>query len=328
MTIKDVQGSALFELASAFGLKFEDLRKLEAFENAVYEGERGGEACILRVSHISHREPSDVRAEFHWVHYLRRSGMAISGPLLSLSGDMVAVSSDGNYTAVLIEKMPGVQMSTLPASRWTSELFEEWGRTIGWMHRLSSEYATGADVRFTWDQDRYVLDFSKFVSGQDPVFMQNWQKILEDMSEIPRSAQNFGLIHDDLHTKNFCFHEGRLQVFDTDDCKQHWLLADVASILYSVELSSWRKEHPISDFLIPFWQGYRREFEVCPEIFRYLPLFLRFRAALVLGALCHKWDIDNLQDKQSALFRTLAKSLKNETPLVDLTPKEWRETLL
>ena len=318
--------NALREFSQHWNYSVEDLKQLEAFENFVFEFGQESYPKILRVSHRSHRNLEAVQAEFHWVDYLRAQGMRIASTIASNSGEKVVVSTDREHLAVVIDKVPGVQMSAASAD-WTEEYFAEWGRTIGQMHRLTRDYNVGPYTRMNWYEDRYVIKFPDFVSGLDPVYLQNWKKLLSELNTLPKTANNYGLIHDDLHTKNFCLHNGRLQVFDTDDCKYHWFMGDVASALHSIALNPWSEEHSIQDFLQPFWRGYFKEYQISEDTVLELPLLIRACSAVVLGAVRFKWDLHNLNNHQQFLIDRFSWSLKNQKPIVELTEKEWLSTL-
>jgi amicoumacin kinase len=315
------------EFCPLFGLSLGSVRKLEAFENFVYEVHRQGTPRILRISHRSHRTVEAVRAEFHWVDFLRGQGMAVAGSLFSVTQDKVCSSADQEFVAVLIEKMPGRQMSLLSSEQWNADHFFEWGRTIGQMHRLTKLYRPGVWKRMSWDSDRYVQNFLQHIHQQDPIYRRHWLNLLEQLNTLSRTPENYGLIHDDLHTRNFCLYQDTLQVFDTDDCKYNFFMGDIATALHSVALNDWSRNNSIDSFLKPFWRGYARECPISIADVLHLPLLMRACSAVVFGALCHKWDLANLQTREQFIFDQVAGSLRLQEPIVDLSEEEWIETL-
>jgi Ser/Thr protein kinase RdoA (MazF antagonist) len=56
-------------------------------------------------------------------------------------------------------------------------------------------------------------------------------QLREQIGIYPRTAQNYGLIHDDLHTGNVLNLSGRRFILDFDQLHYSWFAADIASTL-------------------------------------------------------------------------------------------------
>jgi len=179
-----------------------------------------------------------------------------------------------------------------------------------------------------WDEDPYVRDWEAMAASEGADLQTVWRELQSQFDEAERCVENYGLIHGDLHAKNFFWNQGHLEVFDTDDCLYNWFVADIACILTSLALSP-RSEPDsktfVKQFLYHFGAGYSQEFSLAAEEIRRLPLFLRHRELVVLGALCHKWDFSRLSEAQDALIRRLRGTGGRRRALVDLTEQQWLE---
>lgn len=309
---KDIlPGDTLGELVTHFGLRSEQLKELEAFENFVFEYSSPDGPGILRVTQAHHRSVEEIQAELDWVRFLTDRGVTIATPIPAQDGRELVVSRDEKYMALAWQKVPGVSLVGEEVEHlWCPALYQEWGRTLGCMHRLSEEYVEppGRPTRWSWSEDRYVRDWQTDVGPDHPQATASWLSTLESLKRLPKNFANYGIIHADLHAKNFFWDEGRLQIFDTDDCQYNWFAADLASVLTSVSLSERAQpqtEDFVEDFRQHFMRGYKLEFELSPEELEHLPLFRRFRELLIFGALCNRWDFDSLSVAQEKLVSRL-----------------------
>lgn len=319
---------ALAELCHKLGLSPQELTPLEAFENFVFAFQQGDQGRILRISHHSHRTREEVQAELSWVGHLRERGARVAAPLSE-----IVVSEDGCHLAVVSEEVKGEKLVGAGSTHlWSADLYQEWGRTLGELHRLTAGYSPppGQTPRMHWFEDRYVQNWESFLDPSDAVMLAPWRVHQERLHQLPKATSNYGLVHADLHAKNFFWLNGTLQVFDTDDCQYHWFAADIASVLLSIALGERAKPDApgfVSHFLSHFWSGYLQEVSLDQADVLLLPLFLKNREILLYGALCHKWDFQRLSPPQSALVEGLRSRILAHKPVVELSEREWLATL-
>lgn len=305
----------LSELCGHYAVDPSALHELDAFENFVFQY-RGAECeQILRVTQSHHRQLADIQAELDWVHFLAERGVSIARPIPAKDGRDIVVSVDQSCLAVAWQKVPGQDLHREEAKHlWSPEFYALWGQTMGRLHRLSQDYQPAKDRprRWHWSEDRYLHNWKEDVGPEYPAMTCAWGSTLEELSALPRESDYYGLIHADLHAKNFFWHEGQLQIFDTDDCQFNWFVADLASVFTSILLSERAQpdvEQFVKNFRQHFMTGYQSEFELPQEELARLPLFLRFRELLIFGALCHRWNFEALSAAQQSLVSRLERSI-------------------
>ena len=323
-TLPDI---VLQEFCAQLKLEPSMLTPLRAFENFVYSlGPSAGQK-ILRISHRSHRQREDIAAELDWVRFLDRSGVAISCPVMN----EIIEAGSGEYCAIVISRVPGETVQ-YPGSLdcWGPALYREWGRTLGQLHRVTQDYQPpeGSAERWSWSEDRYATNWKNYVDSNSAM-NRLWEETQESLRALPRSRKNFGLIHADLHSKNFYLHEGRLQVFDTDDCLYHWFVADFSSVFASLLLGP-AKDKPkefMAEFLAPFWRGYFSESDLSREEVSRLPLFLTYRFLLLYGAIHHKWNFNKLSPRELEFVDGVRSYLELGSDDFIGSPEYWTDSL-
>src|SRR5260370_28209341 len=78
------------EAASRFGASPDDLSRLNAFENHVYEFTNpDGLELILRISHSARRTHDYTQGEIEFVRFLAAAGLPVASPVLSESGQFI-----------------------------------------------------------------------------------------------------------------------------------------------------------------------------------------------------------------------------------------------
>jgi Ser/Thr protein kinase RdoA (MazF antagonist) len=78
-------------------------------------------------------------------------------------------------------------------------LYEEWGRTTGKLHALTKKYSIKNDAwkLINWNDEDF-LNVDKYIPPSDRVVIQKSNEIMTRLKNIPKSNDNYGLIHGDL----------------------------------------------------------------------------------------------------------------------------------
>jgi len=256
------------EAARRYGLSPAALTELAAFENFVYEAENDdGDSLILRISHSTRRTVDYTLGEIEFVRYLAAAGIAIAPPILSESGQFVERIDDrdpGQYfVATAFERAEGIVFDDAPPLKdryWKPPLFRELGRLFARLHNRAQTYRP-SNPRFK-RQEWYeydVVDIDRFAPPEEQLVRERTARIIERLKQLPRTPEDYGLIHADLHPHNFTFADGRITVFDFDNCEYAWFVKDIAVLVFYVARGAPRgqREEAVSTFLGPFLEGYR-----------------------------------------------------------------------
>ncbi|MEG9299076.1 phosphotransferase [Mangrovibacillus sp. Mu-81] len=323
--IEKLFSKELLEAAAAmYGCDASRAKKLGDFENYVYEVHKGGTPFILRLTHSSHRSRKDVEAELRWMNYLHDKGVNVPLVNQSKGGGLVEVLAAGDtcFYVCLFDKAPGSPVS-VKDDLFNEDLFKEWGKISGKMHRITKEYEAGEFVRERWDEDD-IMHYSKYLSPNDALIIEKAEWNKKKIQKLEETPENFGVIHSDIHQGNFFYHDGEIHVFDFDDSMQFFFLSDIAIPLYYSVWWKHRKENLKvrsafgESFLTAFLRGYLEEYSIEEKWIEHMPSFLSLRDFTLYTVFHKKWDLSNLSEIEESLLTGLRERLLHDEPMVSL----------
>jgi Ser/Thr protein kinase RdoA (MazF antagonist) len=317
------------EAARRYGVQPADLAPLNAFENFVYEcsGEDGAE-LVLRVSHSVRRTLDYTLGEVEFVRWLAAANIPVSRPVLAESGHFVERIDGGEpghyFVATAFERAPGFVFDEAPPLReryWDATLFRELGRIFARLHLRAQSYKPSrpALARQQW-HEYDVVDVDRFAPPDETLVRERTANLVERLRCLPRTDDDYGLIHADLHPHNFCFDEGRITVFDFDNCEYAWFVKDVAVILFYVarEAPPGEREAAAAAFLAPFLEGYRELRPCSREWLETVPDMLALQRSMNY-ALFHQYrDPDALDEQTLDAWRRFRRDIEADKPVIDL----------
>jgi len=288
----------LMQAAVRYSMDRNSLTKIGGFENFVYGYTWEDQEYILRLTHSSHREKSMVQSELDFIEYLSLHNAAVSKPVYSLNHELVEkISIDENnyFLATAFTKAPGKHMQPSDA---TDELFTEWGRSIGKMHRLTKDYVpkSSATTRPLWYEDPIFLNPKAYLPEEHHIVGEKLNTLADKLKILPKDKDSFGLMHTDIHTGNFYIHEGKITIFDFDDSAYQYFISDIAIALFYCLLRPDTAENKIAfanHFLHHFLAGYREENQLSDQWLALLPDFLKLRELELYVVIYRSCDMDN-----------------------------------
>ncbi|EDL65195.1 phosphotransferase enzyme family protein [Bacillus sp. SG-1] len=311
--------------AEFYGGDSSNAKKLGDFENYVYEIHKGNTPYILRLTHSSHRNKEQVEAELEWVNYLHSQGVNVSLVSHSNEGNLVEEIPAGGsaFYVCLFDKAPGVPVS-VKSDMMNPLLYEEWGRTIGKMHRVTKNYKQAHIAREHWYEDDLLKNMSSYLPKEDAGIALEGKELMGKLLSLPTEKDEYGLIHSDIHSGNFFCHEGEIHVFDFDDSSYHWFASDIAIPLY---YSTWAKVGSKSlqersvfgeEFLTHFLKGYFRENTLEEVWIKRIPLFLKLRDIILYSVFHKKFDMSHLSEWEEGAVKGIKARLLQDEPMVSV----------
>lgn len=312
--------------AECFSIEPGSLVKHGGFENVVYTGKRDGKEVILRVSHTDHRSIAVAESELHWVQDLASRGVPVSRPLPSVSGKLLeAIPTDrGQLLLSLWEKAPGRHVNPLDPA-WGPALFRHWGEVTGMLHAAAQEYQLPAGMTCRPDMTGLNIhpgDAGPLNPAKEFLF-RKYKEVTDHTRGLPRTPGNFGLSHRDLHAWNFFVDDGRITVFDFDDCGYDYFAHDIAMAVYyavdfmhrtaaasTVDEVSARAER----FLEAFLKGYRHHYDLSVEDLSTIPLFAERRRIELTLLTYDPWSHDNARPDQKAWLERNLRDIEGNVP--------------
>jgi Ser/Thr protein kinase RdoA (MazF antagonist) len=236
---REVMGQA----ATLFGTQKDALRVYESYvgcANLVYEYMLGSQPMILRISFRPDRSAEDIAAELDYVNYLSAHGVRVSKPVLSKHDRYLEiVEAQGHpFHATSFVKGRGIRV---PDNGYRyredapiEEYFQNWGRILGQMHRLSQTYVPPANHLRRRDGFALHNPQAKVAAWVPERLAMVREKILSHLAvlaELPKAPDAYGLIHGDFNDGNFTvdYSNGNITVFDFDDACYFWFVYELAA---------------------------------------------------------------------------------------------------
>jgi Ser/Thr protein kinase RdoA (MazF antagonist) len=314
----------LHHIAVQFDSRGEHLTLLGDFENFVYEFPYRGESAILRISHHSHRDDIQIMGELEWVHHLATAGVSLSRPLLSPNQKWIETFDVGTHKffATAFTKADGKRVTE---EVWGDRLFQQWGKVVGQMHRITQKFQPQDEKfrRFHWYEDNYVASALDILPESESIIRAKYVDMMDLLNRLPIGAENYGLVHTDVHAGNFHYQDNKMTVFDCDDCCYHWYMFDIAIVFYYALLSPLVKNSPeeraefARNFAIQFWEGYRQEFDLPKWWWRHVQTFFKLRDLQLFTVLTLKWT-GELTKRQKQMINSFRHRIEQDLLYVDL----------
>ena len=307
----------------------------------VYEGRRGGRSAILKITPGLLDPPEAILGatleqllgELDFVRYLDRNGVPVALPLPGCGGEWVEsipLDSQACFLVYAFEKAPGCLYPDEDELDFPEPVLMEWGRLLGWIHRLSVSYrpANPAWSRPGWEADD-LLEPRGLIPADQPLVWQRIQEIRTRLQALPRLPEEYGLVHGDFHHGNFLHDNGRLIAFDFDAAHHFWYAGDLAIALYNclpMPRSKTTRRRAFSlHFLTHVLAGYGQERRLGAEWIDRLPLFLKFNEVLDYAHHHKYWDLARLSDRRRAILADMRRRIENEIPVVEFKAADLQQ---
>lgn len=234
---------------------------------------------------------------------------------------------DGAWLVIAYEKAPGHGPI---AEEWDGLLFEEWGRLIGQMHRLTQSYqlSNPAFKRQEWHEEEQ-LNARKYLPESEAAVIAVAAELMAKIHSLPKPKDAFGMLHTDPHNRNFFVDDARrITFFDFDDCHYNWFVTDFAILLLG---AVWGPPKRVEEAeLVPYakhlmthlFRGYAKENRLEPAWLQYVPDFMLLRDLLNFVIVYQAMDVANFSAKQTAMLDEHRARILKRRPLVEL---DWTQ---
>lgn len=201
-----------------------------------------GQQFALRINVNSVRTPANTLAELSWISELtEHHHIDVPTPLLTTSGEALTqifhASSNRELTSVMYTWLDGEDLGDEPEL----EQLEALGATMAHMHEQSVHFALPDDADLPifsdvlWNTRNCLLSDDSEIAPDEQVVVRlafsEIQKVMDSLfAHTPPQ-----IIHADLHGWNVKWHNGRLSVFDFDDCGFGLPVQDLSTTLYYLD---------------------------------------------------------------------------------------------
>lgn len=189
------------------------------------------------------------------------------------------------------------------------------------MHALAVSYrpAPPARRRPAWD-DAVIDPVERFLPASEGVAKERYRAACAHVRSLPTDASGYDLIHFDAHGGNGTVDEdGRITLFDCDDCCHSWYINDLAIALAHVTLGAPDPIAATRAFLPDVLRGYRTAYALDPAWIREMPVFLKMAEIFTYAVVHRDGDVDDIADIAFARFmRGHKDGIENDVPYLDV----------
>ena len=288
--------------ANNFGFDKSTLNFISESTNQIYSFQKNGKGYILRFSERPAEQIHQTSAEMDWLYYLAKNHMNVSLPLAANNNKLVISTDEGgkSYIISAFESLPGRFWNKNDPTLWNTDIFFNWGKVMGEIHRLSKTYspANDSDMRDAFT-GYFALDADSIKSCT--TVHKITEDLINEIMSLPKDADSYGLIHNDLHPWNFLIEGNKINVFDFDDSLYGWFSLDIGIALYHGLWWGRRNDagHDFADEIIEnFMSGYLSANRLDTFWIEKIPLFMRYRQICKFSWFYDHASIDDHQEER------------------------------
>lgn len=325
-TVRDSMNNSIIKKAlKYYDFEPEELKDFKGFENFVY----GYKDVVIRFVHSEHRTYDLVLAEIEFIDYLALNGASVTSVIKSKDGNIserIDCDNGHYFTVTLFTKAPG---TFIKKEEMTPALFYSLGKDTGKIHHLTKQFKP-TKRRYDWDQENYIEIYKKYLDKKDEIIITKAKNIQKKIKSIPKTNENYGLIHTDLHFGNIYLSDNNLTFFDFDDSSYKYLISDIAITFYYYFTFSNREADRTTktiELLKPYLQGYLQYNQLDTDIFMHLNDFMKMRETILY--LVIKGNEKGVKDKnkEHPFLAYLYNNIANDIPFFEDLDSILEETV-
>lgn len=289
---------AALKALESFAVEPAAIELVSLSENVTYrvEDRRSRHDYVLRLHRPGYNSIGALESERIWTGALREAGISAPEPLLTRGGRhfvLIDIPAAGEQRCAGMTKWAeGIPLSDYLRSNCCGGERISIFRRIGELAAAMHNHATGWPEPPGFTRRRLDLDG---LLGDAPAWGRFWEHASLTRAERERlqrareairpilgaygqQADNFSLIHADLHPDNIIYNDGEMALIDFDDSAYGWHLYDLASAL--VEDRFARDFDALRAALLRGYCAYRR---LAPRDIELLPVFMLVRGMAIIG---------------------------------------------
>lgn len=277
------------ELCHRYGITPANTELIKEDSNLIYDC---GDS-ILRVSYSAIRSAADMEVELDWLDFLYRKKVSVVNIIPSVSDNQMERIGEikDHFTAVLFKKIQG---RTISKETWNNAHFQKLGHLAGLIHRTNREYVRKEHLKYIHWDEMVECGYATLLPDDERELRLLNQQLISEFRSYPRSAQHYGLIHNDLHLENYLLTgpDNSIVLFDFEVACQSWYLYEIATALYYACLVNRNRNNQDFEqlFLKNFLVGYRAEYDLPPIDFEVVLKFMLYRDLYLYGYVLALWQ--------------------------------------
>ena len=229
--IKEAMNDHIVEQAKTlYGI--DEISYFGGFENFIYMYKKNDVEYVLRFVHSDHKSHYHVLAEIEFIDYLAHNGASVSTVIHSQNDQIVEkidIDESSYFSVSAFTKGMGehIREKAKDPKTWT-----ELGMQIGLLHKLTKQYVP-KHKRPLWHEDKYNKKADKVLTGENQPILERLNEQIQKITSMPKTIDNYGLIHTDLHFGNMVMDDDyHLTFFDFDDASYKHFISDIAIVVF------------------------------------------------------------------------------------------------
>lgn len=268
------------------------------------------------------RSYSAMLQRFEFAEYLHQKGIHVLSPLRSPQGKIIECFhlDEGDCMLYAWTKIPGQVLSDIDPMD-LRDFYQDWAKLLADIHRLTKEYPNTATLKQDHNPD-YLYWHQEwedvYNALREPQMRNLWQDIKEELDLFPISIDNFGMIHNDVHSQNLLITDSGLHLIDFDRSTRHFFVQDIANAIYSeysriAYHSNHKSRLPMLDklFLQPFISTYLEHYPLENHEFERIESFILYRRILMYSIFQ-----EELESQSPKIKKKLAQDIIHRTPFL------------
>ena len=170
--------------------------------------------------------------------------------------------------------------------------------------------------------------FSGNFKDVSKVVLQKWEEFAGELNKLPKDKNGYGMIHNDLHQRNFYVHNNEIILFDFGDCEYNWFIYDIAIVLYHAvqtvdENDIKGREEFAHQFIKVFLEGYLTENHLDSYWISKLSFFLNYRRIYSYMYFSKFLTKQQKSDKRvKDILIGMKKKIESDVPYLDINYKD------
>lgn len=300
------------------GIHFSQIEFLRYSVNKNYKIVCAEQDLFLRIYRPGKETCEQIQAEHEFLFFLKQNKLSVPAPVTLATGASLGEiqTPGGPAFFAIFEFLNGSHPADL------NEFALIWGRSLGRLHNLSRTFSKmdKAHERRSWNQASWVANSEKLlqkIATKDQIFIfsQERERILDYVSRLPVSLDEFGLVHYDFHPGNILVESDNVQILDFDDCCKSWFAWDFALPMHRLggHMSTQGVEQKNK-----FIQGYRETMTLAKEWEIRISHFERIRHLFMLCWLAERQTEEKWKEVAPRYARAHAAYIASHPNLEDI----------
>ena len=301
--------AAGYEVLDHWGLSGASLDLIKYRENAVFRLENAQFKGALRLHRHGYHSDAELRSELQWAQALADAGIKVPELVPTRSGEMFVKHAGpelpGDIQADLFHWIDGEQLGSVEEGVSdegdVGRTFAALGELAARVHNQAAGWSPPAGfTRHAWDADGLAGDnpfWGRFweieaaTPAQADILARCRQKLFEELNRLPRTADNYSMIHADFAAENVMVDGDDVRLIDFDDAGFGWHVFELATALFFIQGEPYFEQARAA--LI---DGYRKYRALPDAELERLPLFTLARGTTYVGWVHSRSETDTARE--------------------------------